>query len=55
MFNLDNTEGFSPADCDLMNLAVAALMERGWDEKNACDHVNDNWQGENDTVATLIA
>lgn len=54
MFNLDNTEGFSQADCDLLNEAAAALVARGWDEKNAGDRVNNNWQAQNNTLASLI-
>lgn len=53
MFNLDNTSGFTQADCDLMNQAVAALIEQGIDESNACSIVNNNWVGVGDTVESL--
>jgi hypothetical protein len=55
MFNLDNTSGFTQADCDLMNQAVAVLMERGIDESNANDIVNNNWQEVGNTVESLTA
>lgn len=55
MFNLDNTSGFTQADCDLMNQAVAALMARneGIDEKNASDIVSNNWMPSENTVESL--
>ncbi len=43
MFTLDNTAGFTQADLDLLNQAAAVLIERGVDEKNAADIVNNNW------------
>ena len=55
MFNLDNTSGFTQADCDLMNQAVAVLMESGIDESNASDIVNNNWQESGNTVESLTA
>lgn len=55
MFNLDNTSGFTQADCDLLNQAVAVLMERGIDESNASDIVNNNWQESGNTVESLTA
>lgn len=53
MFTIDNTEGFTQADLDLMNRAVRLLMEDGLDEKNAADIVNNNWQESGNTVASL--
>lgn len=55
MLNLDNTKGFTQADCDLMNQAVAVLMERGIDESNAVDIVNNNWQESGNTLKSLAA
>ncbi len=54
-FNLDDTSGFTQAECDLLNQAVAVLMERGIDESNACDIVNNNWQESDNTVESLTA
>lgn len=53
MFTLENTDGFTSADCDLMNQAVQALMDRGIDEKNASDIVNNNWMESGNTVESL--
>jgi hypothetical protein len=55
MFNLDNTNGFTQSDCDLMNRAVAVLMSRGIDESNANDIVNNNWRDSGNTVESLTA
>jgi hypothetical protein len=44
MFATDNTEGFTQDDLDLMNEALAALVQQGIDESNASDIVNNNWQ-----------
>ena len=53
MFTTENTHGFTQADCDLLNAAVAVLIERGIDEKNAADIVNNNWQETGNTVESL--
>lgn len=53
MFTMDNTEGFSQADLDLMNEAVEVLTADGMDEKNAADIVNNNWQAFGNTVESL--
>ncbi len=55
MYTLDNTSGFTQADCDLLNQSVAVLMSRGIDEKNASDIVNNNWQESDNTVESLTA
>ena len=55
MFNLDNTNGFTQADCDLMNHAVAALMTFGIDESNAVHIVNNNWRESGNTLKSLAA
>lgn len=54
-FNLDNTSGFTQAECDLLNQAVGVLMKRGVDEPNACDIVNNNWLESDNTVESLTA
>lgn len=53
MFTLDNTEGFTPANLIVLNAALAKLMERGIEESNASDIVNNNWTGDGDTVESL--
>ena len=53
MFTLDNTEGFTPANLTLLNAALAKLMERGIEESNAADLVNNNWTGDGDTIESL--
>lgn len=53
MFTMDNTEGFTSEEIDLLNTAVEALMADGVDEKNACDIVNNNWSDGVNTVETL--
>ena len=54
MFTAQNTNGFNAAELALMNEAVSALIAQGWDEKDASDLVNNNFQddGEN-TVQSL--
>ncbi|WP_019573445.1 hypothetical protein [Curvibacter lanceolatus] len=54
MFTAQNTNGFNAAELALMNEAVSALMAQGWDEKDASDLVNNNFQdGADNTVETL--
>lgn len=53
MFTMENTDGFSQSDIDLMNRAVRLLIEDGIDESSACDIVNNNWQESGNTVASL--
>lgn len=55
MFTTDNTDGFTQADLDLMNKALAALVADGIDEKNASDIVNNNWMPDGNTVESLTA
>ena len=55
MFNLDNTNGFTQADCDLMNQAVAVLTKSGLAESNAVDIVNNNWRESGNTLKSLAA
>ena|SRR5687768_2621149 len=54
MFKLENTTGFTQSDCNLLNAAIAVLTERGIDEKNASDIVNNNWQPTGNTVESLV-
>ena len=56
MFTLQNTQGFSQSDCDLLNAAVAVLMGRGVTEDAATDFVNNRFyaDGEN-SVESLTA
>lgn len=54
MFTLENTEGFTQQDLDLLNSAAQVLMDRGWDEKNAGDLVNNNFKvGRVNTIESL--
>jgi ABC-type taurine transport system substrate-binding protein len=53
MFTLDNTEGFTAANIEIMNAALAKLVARGIEESNASDIVNNNWTGDGDTVDSL--
>ena len=55
MFNLDNTIHFTQSDCDLLNQAASELVDRGVDDHNAFDIVNNNWQEFGNTVESLIA
>lgn len=46
-FTADNTNGFSQGDLDMMNKAVAILLNGSADAddiKNACDEVSDNFE-----------
>lgn len=53
MFTIENTSGFTQADCDFLNSAVAVLVARGIDEQNAASIVNNNWQESGNTVESL--
>lgn len=53
MFTIENTSGFTQADCDILNSAVAVLVARGIDEQNAASIVNNNWQESGNTVESL--
>ena len=53
MFDLNNTEGFSQDDIILLNRAMQILVERGVDESNAADIVNNNWEETENTVDSL--
>ena len=53
MFTMENTDGFTQADLDLMNAAIAVLTSGGMDESNAADVVNNNWAPEGNTVERL--
>ena len=55
MFNLDNTIHFTQSDCDLLNQAASVLVDRGVDDDNAFDIVNNNWSEFGNTVESLIA
>ena len=53
MFTMDNTEGFTQRDLDLMNEALMVLVAEGMDESNASDIINNNWQPAGNTVESL--
>ena len=53
MFTLENTNGFTVANLEIMNAAHAKLVAHGIHESNASDIVNDNWTGDGDTVESL--
>lgn len=54
MFRTDNTDGFTPADLELLNAATAKLVaDYGMDESNAADIVNNNWQPAGNTIESL--
>lgn len=53
MFTMDNTEGFTQDDLDLMNEALEILVADGMDEKNASDLINNNWSDGENTVESL--
>lgn len=53
MFTMDNTEGFTQADLELLNEALELLMADGIDESNASAIVNNNWIPEGNTVESL--
>lgn len=53
MFTMDNTEGFTSDDLDLMNEALDILVADGIDESNASDIINNNWMPDGNTVETL--
>jgi hypothetical protein len=44
MFTMNNTEGFSQTDLDLINEALNIRLERGEDEKSATDKINNAWR-----------
>lgn len=53
MFTMDNTEGFTQDDLDLMNDALKVLMADGMDENNASDIINNNWSDGENTIESL--
>lgn len=53
MFRMNNTQGFTQADLDLMNEALEILLADGIDESNASDIVNNNWLPDGNTVESL--
>jgi hypothetical protein len=53
MFTHSNTQGFTDADLDLMNEALAVLVADGVAESNASDIINNNWQETGNTVESL--
>jgi hypothetical protein len=52
-FTTDNTDGFTSEELDLMNEAIEILVERGMDESNASDQIN-NAYVPGATLADLI-
>jgi len=56
MFTVNNTEGFTNDEIDLLNEALQVIMaEGGIEESNASDIVNNNWMAAGNTVETLAA
>ncbi len=66
MFTLDNTDGFTQSDLDLMNAALAVYIERnsagetdpywlGQIEKSGSDLINNTWADSGNTVESLLA
>jgi len=53
MFTMENTQGFTEAELNLLNEAMAKLIAAGIDEKNANDIINNNWQADGNTVESL--
>jgi len=53
MFTMENTQGFTQADLNLLNEALAQLVADGIDEKNASDIINNNWRADGNTVESL--
>ena len=56
-FTTDNTEGFTAADCETLNAAVALLVAGGWDADGAGDAVNNAWleDATRNTVELLVS
>lgn len=52
MFTLDNTDGYTPAELEILNAVHAELVAAGIDEKNASDMVH-NAYAEGMTVEEL--
>ena len=55
MFTTENTSGFSEADLELANRALAALTDSGIDEQNASAIITNNWQPTGNTAESLSA
>ena len=55
MFTKENTQGFSASDLELLNKALAVLVNEGVDESYASDIVNNNWIEEGNCVESLCA
>jgi len=53
MFTMDNTDGFTQDDLDLMNEALKVLIAAGLDETSASDVINNNWQPAGNTIESL--
>ena len=53
MFTEENTNGFSADDLEILNAALRIRLDRGEDEKNASDAINNAWI-DGATVADLI-
>lgn len=54
MFKMDNTDGFTQTDLNLMNETLEILMTDGMDESNASDRIINNWVQSGNTVKSLI-
>lgn len=53
MFTDNNTDGFTKAELEILNEALAIRVERGEDEQDASDTINDLWQPDA-TVEELV-
>jgi len=43
MFSQDNTEGFTNSELEILNAALKIRLERGEDEQDASDAINNAW------------
>jgi hypothetical protein len=55
MFTMENTEGFTQSEIDLLNAALEIRVSRGEDEKDASDAINNLWQANGNTIESLTA
>ena len=62
MFTLQNTEGFTKEDISLMNKALRTYLNQPFEsdedrdqaERYASDLINNNWQANGNTIASLL-
>jgi hypothetical protein len=53
MWTMDNTEGFTQAQLDMINEVHEGLTALGWEEKAANDLINNAWNDSIKTAADL--